>query len=203
MVSIQISRCHTANRAQPRQYSYQKLHPVDIPKQKNLHPKLQGYAIIPMENAYNSTFLLVSPRLNNQHNNQACNHERKGDCRDQSDTTSARRKFTPDDPMLTLEISVETNKQNNNTDAQECRPQRFAQLSKMLIWIAPRARIVGYRCVKSEELRDCNSDRGKCERGSEPGKVGTLCTCVSGNPRSRSRSRRREEGMAVNSPRAK
>lgn len=50
----------------------------------------------------------------------------------QSNTSTARRKFTPDDPILTFKIAVEPNQKNHQGDPNERRSERFADVPQAL-----------------------------------------------------------------------
>lgn len=69
-----------------------------------------------------SSPLLKRPRLNHNHNNQTRYHQCKGDKSNQRYAPSASRELPSYDPMLRLEIPVETNEQHHDADGQEGGP---------------------------------------------------------------------------------
>lgn len=64
--------------------------------------------------------------------------------------------------MLAFEISVKTDKEDEDCNGNKGRSERFTDLAKMIhcrmIWIS-----FSYTSVESEELSDSNTDTGKRE----------------------------------------
>lgn len=66
--------------------------------------------------------------------------------------------------MLRLEIPVISQQQDQDTNRQEGRPERLAEMAQRLGLFA----VVRQRRVEPEELSDGDTDRGKRERRAEP-----------------------------------
>jgi hypothetical protein len=96
--------------------------------------------------------------------------------------------------MLRLKVSVEPNEQHHNTDPDEGRAERFAEMSQSglrrelqvehglglrvgvgMVFL----RRVGEVGVQAEELGYCDADAGEGEGGAEPGEEGAFLVMIS------------------------
>lgn len=72
----------------------------------------------------------ITCRSYHENDYKACNYEGPGNQTDQCNTSSARRKFSTNDPELSLKVAMEANYQDHDGYPKEGSAQRFAHPSQ-------------------------------------------------------------------------
>jgi len=120
------------------------------------------------KSASTSHSLLEGTRFHDQYDYKTGNHQKACDDGYDGNAASAGREFAADDPMLTLEVTMETDEEDNDADGEEGGAEGFTQLAKMYVWIRGGGS-GGDGGVEAEELSDGYADGGEGEGGAEPG----------------------------------
>ena len=110
------------------------------------------------QSSFKFTHLQLGIPLNRHHHDQWRHGDRKRNKRNQNNRPATRRELAPDNPILRLEIPIIAQKQNQDTNTQEGRPQRLSQMPQ-------RARlllVIGQRGVETKELCNRNANRSEC-----------------------------------------
>lgn len=112
--------------------------------------------------------------LHRDHHHQRGHRHSKRYKRHQHNSPPTRRKLAFYYPMLRRQISLVSQEQNQDANAQKCRSEGLAHMAQPLGLLT----VVRQRGVEPEELRDGDANRRKRQRCPEPRQKGPLCTAV-------------------------